>query len=105
MVKPLGDRIVVKKVELDRLLKSGILLPDSVREQSDRGVVVQVGPGSYSTDGTLIPMPPFEAGDVVVFSPYAGAQVIVGDDEYLILRVGDVLGILDQPTLAEAAAA
>lgn len=94
MVKPLGDRIVVQKIDLSRIRASGLVLPDSIREQSDRGEVVAVGTGTWASDGELVPMPDVVVGDTVVFSPYAGSQVVVGDEEFLVLRVGDVLGIL-----------
>lgn len=102
-VRPLGDRVLVKKNVRESVRKSGLVIPDSIREQSDRGEVLDIGPGAagMQPDGVtpcVIPIVGVEIGDTVVFSPYAGSQVIVGDDEFLLLRIHDVLGVLDAET-------
>lgn len=113
-VKPLGDRVLVQVARQERVTSGGILLPDSVREESDRGVVVAVGPGlpevhtewmsSEGPGGNFSAMPsfsrglrkvPVEVGQVILFSPYAGSKVGVGGEEYLLLREHDILGVLD----------
>lgn len=103
VVTPLEDRIVVKKVEISKVRNSGLIIPDSMREQSDRGEVIAIGPGRASTqvDGTpcVVPISGIEVGDIVLFSPYAGSPVVFEDYEFLILRVGDVLGVLDAASL------
>lgn len=97
-VEPLGDRIVVRRIESPRQV-GRIILPDSTREQSDRGEVLAVGPGKDE------PIAGIEPGDVVLFAPFAGSLVSVDGEEFLILREADVLGRLrGQAALAVAAA-
>lgn len=98
-VKVLGDRVLVRKIDRNTVRSSGIVLPDSMRDQSDRGEVVEIGPGlpSVQADGHTpchIPIQGVEIGDTVLFSPYAGSLLSVGDSDFLLLRVGDVLGVL-----------
>lgn len=95
MIRPLGDRVLVSKIGMERVRASGLIVPDSVREQSDRASVLEVGPGHVTSDGTLVPITNIKVGDVVVFSPYAGSQVLVDDEEFLLLKVGDVLGVIE----------
>jgi chaperonin GroES len=93
-VEPLGDRIIVKRLAVESR-PSGIVLPESMmREQSDRGEVLAVGPGRQTDSGETLPVEGVEVGDVVVFGPYAGSLIVVDDEDYLLLRVGDVLGKL-----------
>lgn len=114
-VRVLGDRVLVRKVDRNTVRNSGLVLPDTMRDQSDRGQVIEVGPGipSVQADGHTpchIPIQGVEVGDTVLFSPYAGSLLAVGDSTFLLLRVGDVLGVLvaneseleRQPDLATA---
>ena len=92
-VKPLGNRILVKRSKV-KLSKGGILLPDSAQEKPKQGEVVAVGPGKFDEEGNLIKME-IAVGDLVLFSSYSGVEVKTVDDaEYLIMSEEDVLGIL-----------
>ncbi|NLJ84807.1 MAG: co-chaperone GroES [Firmicutes bacterium] len=91
-IKPLADRVVVKVVEQEEKTKSGIVLPDTAKEKPQEGEVVAVGTGRYE-NGTLIPMN-VKKGDRVLFAKYAGTEVKLDGEEYLIMRESDVLGII-----------
>ena len=87
---PLGERVIVKPIELDQQTKSGIFLPDTAKENPQEGKVVAVGPGRVADDGKRIPME-LASGDRVIYSKFAGTEYKDGDDEYLILRESDIL--------------
>ena len=89
---PLGDRVVVKRAEAEATTAGGIVLPDSSQDRPARGSVVSVGDGSVNNKGDRIPLT-VKAGDEVIFSSYAGDEIKVGDDEFLLLRESDILAI------------
>jgi len=94
-VRPLGDRILVKRLEEEEVVKGGIIIPDTAKEKPQRGEVVAVGPGPFDTDGEKrIPMDVKE-GDQILFGKYAGNEVTIDDVEYLIMRQDDVLAVLE----------
>jgi chaperonin GroES len=95
MVKfvPLADRIVIKPAEREQTTRSGIHLPDTIKERPETGKVIAVGPGKTTDDGTRIPME-LAVGDRVLYSKYAGTEYKDGDDEHVILRESDVLAKL-----------
>ena len=90
---PLEDRILVERLEAEETTKSGIVLPDTAQEKPTKGKVLAVGPGKYSDKGELIPMPVKE-GDIVVFAKYAGTELRLDGDDYLVMRATDLIGIL-----------
>jgi chaperonin GroES len=90
---PLEDRVVVKLVEQEDKTSSGIVLPDSAQERPQKATVIATGPGKYDDKGNLMPMP-VKKGDLVVFAKYSGTEVKVEDEEYLVLRASDLLGVL-----------
>jgi chaperonin GroES len=90
---PLEDRVVVKLLEQEEKTVSGIVLPDTAKEKPTKAKVVAVGPGKYDDHGKLLPMPVAE-GDVVVFAKYAGTELKLDGDEFLVLRASDLIGIL-----------
>lgn len=92
-IKPLGDRVVVKVLESEEKTKSGIVIPDTAKEKPQEGKVVAVGSGEI-VDGKKVPLEVKE-GDKVIYSKYAGTEVKVDDEEYLILRQSDILAILE----------
>jgi len=92
-IKPLGDRIVVKRLEAEEKTAGGIVLPEAAKEKPKQGEVVAVGPGRLNDDGETVALQ-VKKGDRIVFSSYAGTEVTLGDEEYLIMREEDVLGIL-----------
>lgn len=92
-MKPLGDRIVLKQVETEEKTKSGIILPDSAKEKSQEALVVAVGPGK-AVDGKLTPMQVRE-GDKVIYSEYAGTEVELDDEKYIIVGQDDIIAIVE----------
>lgn len=91
-LKPLGDRVVVRPSEKEEVTKSGIVLPDTAKEKPQEGEVIAVGPGKLGEDGKRLPMEVKE-GDKVLFAKYAGTEIKLDDQEYLILRDSDILAI------------
>ncbi len=92
MIKPLGDRVVIEPIAKEETTASGIVLPETAKEKPQEGKVVAVGSGTLK-DGERIPLE-LKEGDRVIFSKYAGTEVKVDGKEYLIMREGDVLAIL-----------
>jgi chaperonin GroES len=93
-IRPLQDRILVKRVEEEEKTAGGIIIPDSAKEKPQEGKVVAVGPGKAGDDGKVLPMD-VKKGDRVLFSKYAGSEVNIDGVEHLIIREDDVLGILE----------
>jgi len=93
-LRPLHDRILIKRVEEKETVKGGIIIPDSAKEKPQEGEVVAVGNGKKTEDGKLIPLD-VKAGDRVLFGKYSGNDIKIDDQEYLILREDEILGVLD----------
>ncbi len=93
MIKPLGERIVVKVKEKDMTTASGIVLPDTAKEKPQEGEVVAVGTGKMLECGKVAPME-VKKGDRVLVAKYSGNEVKVDDEEYLIIRQSDILAVL-----------
>jgi chaperonin GroES len=93
-IRPLHDRILVKRIEEQETVRGGIIIPDTAKEKPQEGKVVAVGNGKVGEDGKKIPLD-VKAGDKILFGKYSGSEVKIEDDEYLILREEDVLAILD----------
>ena len=89
-IVPLGDRVVLKRAEAESKTAGGIVLPDTARDKPQKGEVIAVGDGHVKNDGTKVPLTVKE-GDRVIFSPYGGDEIKVGDEEYLLLRESDIL--------------
>jgi chaperonin GroES len=92
-VRPLQDRILVRRVEEVEKTRGGIIIPDSAKERPLEGNVVAVGSGKRLEDGTLVQLD-VKAGDRILFGKYSGSEVKIDDEEYLIMKEEDVLGIL-----------
>lgn len=92
-IKPLGDRVVIKKVEAEETTKSGIVLPGSAKEQPQLAEIMAVGPGGI-VDGKEVKME-VKVGDKVIFSKYAGTEVKFDGEEYTVLRQNDILAIVE----------
>lgn len=92
MLRPLGDRVVVKVITAEEKTQGGIYLPDTAKEKPQEGEVVAVGPGRVLDNGTRIP-PEVKKGDRVVFAKYSGTEVKVDGEEYLIIRDSDILAV------------
>ncbi len=93
-LRPLQDRILVKRVEEAQQTKGGIIIPDSAKEKPAEGKVVAVGNGKLNDDGKRIPLE-IKKGDRILFSKYGGTEVQIEDEEHLIMREDDVLGVVD----------
>lgn len=91
-IKPLGDKVILKRIEAESKTAGGIVLPDSAKEKPKRGVVLAVGNGRLLDDGTRSEMQ-IKKNDEVLFTSYAGTEIKVGGDEYLIMDESDVLGV------------
>jgi chaperonin GroES len=89
-LQPLADRLVVKPIEREEVTKSGIVLPDTVREKPQEGEVIAVGPGRLSEDGKRIVME-VKVGDTVLYAKYGGSEIKIEDEELIILRESDIL--------------
>jgi chaperonin GroES len=94
MLKPLGDRIVVKALEAETVSSGGIVLPDTAKEKPQKGEVLAVGPGKTLDNGKVSAVD-VKVGDKVVYSKYGGTEIKVGGEDVIILRADDVLGILN----------
>jgi chaperonin GroES len=92
--RPLGDRVLVKRVEEESKTKGGIIIPDTVKEKPQEGEVVAVGPGGRDEDGERIEMD-VKAGDRILFGKWSGTEVKVDGQDLLIMKESDVLGILE----------
>ncbi len=92
-LKPLADRVVVAPMEKETM-KNGIIIPDTAKEKPQQGKIVAVGPGQISDNGERV-APEVKKGDIVLYGKYAGTEVKVDGEDYLILRESDVLAILD----------
>ena len=92
-IRPLGDRLVVRPKVREEMTRSGIVLPDTAKEKPQEGIVVAVGLGQLTDEGKRLPMD-VEPGQTVLYAKYAGSEVKLDDEEYLILRVSDVLAIM-----------
>ncbi len=92
-IKPLQDRILVKRLEEKEVKKGGIIIPDTAKEKPQEGEVVEVGAGKMNDEGKRIAME-VKKGDKILFGKYSGSEVKLGDQEYLIMREEDVLGII-----------
>jgi chaperonin GroES len=93
-IKPLGDRILVKRIKEEERTKGGIIIPDTAKEKPQEGKVVSVGKGKYSDDGKLIPIE-VKAGDKILFGKYSGSEFKHEGEDLLILREDDILGIIE----------
>ena len=90
---PLGDRVVLKQLEAEETTKSGIVLPGQAKEKPQQAEVIAVGPGGV-VDGKEIKME-VKAGDKVIYSKYAGTEVKLGEDEYIIVKQSDILAVVE----------
>ena len=91
-IVPLGDKVVLKRQEAEDVTAGGIVLPESAKDKPQRGEVVAIGDGHVRNDGTRVALTVKE-GDRVIFSSYAGDDIKIGDEEYLLLRESDILAV------------
>jgi len=94
-IKPLQDRVIVKRIEAEEKTASGIIIPDTAKEKPQEGEIIAVGPGKVLDNGTKVELS-VKPGDRVLFSKYAGTDVKIDGKEYLIMREDDILGIIEK---------
>ena len=92
--RPLGDRVLVKRVEEEQKTKGGIIIPDTAKEKPQEGEVVAVGPGGRNDKGDIVPLD-VKAGDRILFGKWSGTEVKVDGQDLLIMKGSDVLGIVE----------
>lgn len=93
-VRPLHDRILVKRVAENDVTAGGIIIPDSAKEKPHKGEIVAAGNGRILEDGTVLPLE-VKVGDAILFGKYAGTELKLENDEYIMMREDDVLGVLN----------
>ena len=93
-IRPLGEKVLVKRLEAEETTRGGIVLPDTAKEKPQRGTVLGVGDGKLLDDGTRA-KGQLKKGDKVIFASYAGTEIKVGGDEYMLMDESDVLATLD----------
>ncbi len=93
-IRPLNDRILVKRLESEEKTAGGIIIPDSAKEKPAEGEIVAVGPGKLNDHGERVAMD-VSAGDKVLFSKYGGTDVKIEGEDYLIMREDDILGVIE----------
>ncbi|HHI68294.1 MAG TPA: co-chaperone GroES [Planctomycetes bacterium] len=94
MIKPLGDHVLVQRVEAQETTKGGIVLPDTAKEKPREGIVKALGDGRLLDNGERVPLQVKE-GDRVLFSSYAGTEVKIGGEEYLVMSEEDILAVIE----------
>ncbi|MBS0625925.1 MAG: co-chaperone GroES [Verrucomicrobia bacterium] len=94
-LKPLGNRVLVQRLEPQETLKGGIILPDSAKKKQETAKVVAVGPGTKTDDGKVIPAP-VKVGDIVLMDKYSGQEITLDDEEYMILKGDDIIAIIEE---------
>ena len=92
-VRPLADRILVRRVEEQETVRGGIIIPDTAKEKPQEGEIVAAGPGARKDDGTLVPLD-VKAGDRVLFGKWSGTEVKIDGEDLLIMKESDLLGII-----------
>ena len=95
MIRPLGERVVVKPLPSEERTKSGIVLPDTAKEKPQEGEVIAVGSGKILETGQRVPID-LKPGDKILFSKYSGNEVKIDEVEYLIMREADILGVIEK---------
>ena len=93
-IRPLHDRVIVKRLEEERKTASGIVIPDTAAEKPDKGEVIAVGKGKVTEEGKILPLE-VKVGDRVLFGKYSGQTVTLKGDELLVMREEDILGIVE----------
>lgn len=94
-IKPLHDRVIVRRIEEGEQIRGGIIIPDTAKEKPQEGEVVAVGDGKYKDDGTRQPLD-VTKGDRVLFGKYSGSEIKIGGEELLIMREDEILGIIQR---------
>ena len=94
-LRPLGDRLLVQRLEQEETLKGGIILPDSAKKKQEMAKVIAVGKGKITDEGKTLPMP-VKVGDTILMDKYSGQEVTVDDEEFIVLRADDVIATIEE---------
>jgi chaperonin GroES len=94
-IRPLHDRVIVRRIEEGEQVRGGIIIPDSAKEKPQEGEVIAAGEGKYKDDGTRQSLD-VKVGDRVLFGKYSGSEIKIDGDEFLIMREDEILGILER---------
>ena len=101
--RPLGDRVLIKRVEEETKTKGGIIIPDTAKEKPQEGEVISVGPGTLNDKGELRPLD-VKSGDRILFGKWSGTEVKLDNEELLIMKESDIMGVLEGAAEAKKAA-
>jgi chaperonin GroES len=93
--RPLGDRVLIKRVEEEEKTKGGIIIPDTAKEKPQEGKVIAVGPGARDDNGKVQPLD-VKAGDLILFGKWSGTEVKIDGDDLLIMKESDILGVVEK---------
>lgn len=94
-LKPLGNRVIAQRLEAEETLKGGIILPDSAKKKQEMARIIALGEGKKTEDGKIIPIS-IKIGDVILMDKYSGQDVTVDDQEYIIVKVEDIIAIIEK---------
>jgi chaperonin GroES len=93
-LKPLGNRVLVQRIEQEETLKGGIILPDTAKKKQETAKVIAIGTGAVTPEGKEIPIP-VKVGDTILMDKYSGQEVTIDDEEFVILRADDIIAIIN----------
>lgn len=93
-LKPIGNRVVAKRLDTEETLKGGIILPDSAKKKQETAKVIAVGDGKKTEEGKVIQMP-VKVGDIILMDKYSGQEVTLDDEEYIIVKADDIIAIIE----------
>lgn len=94
-LRPMGNRVLLRRLEAEEKLKGGIFLPETAKKKQEQAEVIAIGPGKSDKSGNLIPMP-VKVGDVILMEKYSGQEVTLDDQEYVIVRADDIIAIIEK---------
>ena len=101
-IRPLHDRVIIKRLDTEEQMRGGIIIPDTAKEKPQQGEVIAAGEGKVRDDGTRQPLD-VKAGDRVLFGKYSGSEVKIDDEEYLIMREDEILGVFTTTAKSKSA--
>lgn len=93
-LKPIGNRVLVQRLEAEETMKGGIILPDSAKKKQETAKVIAIGSGKKLDDGKVLPVP-VNVGDIILMDKYSGQEVTVDDEEFMILKADDIIAIIE----------
>lgn len=94
-LRPLGNRVLVRRLEAEETLKGGIILPDTAKKKQEQAEVMAIGTGKKDKNGTLIPIP-VKVGDIILMEKYSGQEITLENEEFVILRADDLIAIIEK---------